>query len=83
MPLPNLVDVVVVGGEGELALVGVLPVDEVLPLRVHDHQVDDLVRLLGDVVLAGHQDTLVDLRFEALSVVGLQVEHESVGTAQH
>ena len=58
--LPDLVDIVVVGGESKLSLVRVLPVDEVLALGVDDHQVDDLIGLLRDVVLAGDEDPFVN-----------------------
>ena len=70
----DLIDVVVVGGEGKLAGLGVLLVVEVVAVVVHHHQVHSLTVLLLDVVLAGHKDAFGDLFFQTLSAVpGFQV----------
>ncbi len=74
----DLEHVVLVGGEGELALAGALLVVQNVVLRVDHLELGGVAGDLGQLVLALHQDVLVDLFFEALARVGRQVEHERV-----
>jgi len=74
----NLEHVIVIGGEGKLALVSGLPVDEVLPLSVSDHHVHLLPRNLINIIFSSHKNSLVNLFLQTFSCVRLQMEHQGV-----
>jgi len=74
----NFEHIIIISCEGELALVGGLPIDKVLPLSVSHHHVHLLSRYFIHVIFASHKDTLVYLLFQTFSCIWFQVEHQRV-----